>query len=385
MQRRIIALVTMVVLCSSGGYGEEFPYRASIAAHDAKVYAGPGTHFYETAQLPVGTEVEVYEHTPGGFCAVRPPEGSFSWLPASAAGRPVDGVAEVLRDQAAARVGSLLHDRRDAVHVRLDQGERVRVLAETDVDGVRWLQIAPPAGEFRWMRQENLGPRTLNDSADSGWVQTANHTEPVDEADPVSDPASSTTPTPPPAPAVALTGEFGEKMATLELELARQVVEIPTLWNLEKLEQHAAQLLGEAQEEAERAAVRSFAARVDRFAAIANRYKTLRRTPPQVALTRASVPRTLPQGGATHTPQVSGYDAVGVLRPVVSKRPGAPQYALVSEQGKIVSFITARSSMNLDTLIGSRVGVSGAKGFMPEYQQQHLTASRVTPLAGALR
>ena len=36
----------------------------------------------------------------------------------------------------------------------------------------------------------------------------------------------------------------------------------------------------------------------------------------------------------------SQYDAVGVLRPVVSRRPGAPQFALVNAQGQVVTFVT---------------------------------------------
>ncbi len=392
---------------------------------------GRRAQYYATAELPTGSPVEVYEHTSKEFCAIRPPQGSFSWLPASAVEMIEEGVGEVKRDALPARVGSLMHPRRDVVHVRLDEGERVRVLAEAEVDGVRWLQIAPPAGEFRWIERSRIstavqatrveGAPPLEsvqqvDQSDSGWVRAAAHEDQPKPYPATGDPAPTAAvtgaaplagenpramvslPTPPPmttaAPqvpgsaAAPLSGSFYQQMSALEIALSRQVAELPTMWRFETIEQQAGVLMTTAQTDTERAAVRDFAARVDRFASIANRYKVTRGLAPSVALTKTITPVPgAPRPGAPSVTPVdaskegdSSYDAVGVLRPVVSKRPNAPQFALVDEQGKIVSFVTARPDLNLSLLIGKRVGVQGTKGFMPEYRHEHLTAGRVTPL-----
>lgn len=395
----LAALVTLLAGASSA-HAESTPYQATVTTASASVFSGPGEQYYVAAELPTGAAVEVYQETASGFCAVRPPEGSFSWITATDIRIDEDGIGEVTRDQAPSRVGSLLHARRDAVHVRLHKGERVRILGEQHVDGVRWLQIAPPSGEFRWVKKSDLSNDPSIAAPAAGqptgntWVQAAAHTQAAEETTPPTPMAvvtgaapQTTAPTTPltttatpAAPPISLSGTFGQKMSQLEIELARQVAEIPTLWRLAPLEQSASELMAAAENEQERQAVRDYATRVDRFAAIANRYKVVRGAPPQVSLTRQTSPLT---GGALApaiTPIESGYDAIGVLRPVVSKRPNAPQFALVDERGKIVSFITARPDLNLTPMIGQRVGVQGTKGFMPEYQHQHVSAERVAQL-----
>ena len=74
------------------------------------------------------------------------------------------------------------------------------------------------------------------------------------------------------------------------------------------------------------------------------------------------------------------YDAVGTLKPVVSKRAQAPRFALVDDHGDVVTFVTASPDVNLQSYVGKRIGVLGNRGFMPEYRRAHVTASRVTPL-----
>ena len=138
----------------------EYPYQAFIAAPIAQVFGGPGSQYYATAKLAQGTPVEVHQAT-GRFLAIRPPAESFSWVPAADIKQdPADlasGVAVVTRDRVASRVGSVLSpDDRNIVHVRLNRGERVRVLARVMVGDAEWVQITPPAGEFRWIRAETI-------------------------------------------------------------------------------------------------------------------------------------------------------------------------------------------------------------------------------------
>jgi hypothetical protein len=79
------------------------------------------------------------------------------------------------------------------------------------------------------------------------------------------------------------------------------------------------------------------------------------------------------------------FDAVGTLKPVYSRRRGAPRYALVDDRGAVVSFLSPSSDVNLDGFLGQRIGVNGSRGFIPEFRQSHVTAGRVTPLDGTVR
>ena len=76
------------------------------------------------------------------------------------------------------------------------------------------------------------------------------------------------------------------------------------------------------------------------------------------------------------------YDATGLLKPVVSQRHKAPQFALVDEQGAVVSFVTPTPELDLKPFVGRRIGVHGDRGYMPEYRRAHVTAGRVTPIEG---
>ena len=51
-----------------------------IAGGTAYVRSGPGDEYYPTDRLPEGSQVEVYRHDEGGWCAIRPPVSSFSWV-----------------------------------------------------------------------------------------------------------------------------------------------------------------------------------------------------------------------------------------------------------------------------------------------------------------
>lgn len=157
------------------------PLEVSVAADVTYLRAGPGDDFYPTERLVQGTHVEVWAVDPGGWCAVRPVEGSFSWVRASDVDETLDerrgdGVVRpgagpaprigvIVSDGAVARVGSQLNDLRHVAQVRLEAGERVQILEEVRIDGGRhaglWLRVAPPAGEFRWadLRALESSPR----------------------------------------------------------------------------------------------------------------------------------------------------------------------------------------------------------------------------------
>ncbi|HUE71226.1 MAG TPA: hypothetical protein VMP01_10105 [Pirellulaceae bacterium] len=141
---------------------EDLPFEAYVVPSEAAVYSGPAEPRYVTHEIPRGTKVEVYERR-DEWLGIRPPEGSFSWVPAAAMKMSQEpGVAEADGSGVAAWIGSSAE--RVSEHqssVQLEQGERVEVLGKKEVEtagGQRetWLKIAPPAGEFRWIHASQV-------------------------------------------------------------------------------------------------------------------------------------------------------------------------------------------------------------------------------------
>jgi hypothetical protein len=126
-------------------------------------------------------------------------------------------------------------------------------------------------------------------------------------------------------------------------------------------------MLAAAQAPADRAAVQTTLAKLERFNAVAARHRQVAGVPGPPAMLVG--------------PDGSRYDAVGVLRPVASRRPGAPPFALVDERGVVLSFVTPTAGVNLQPFVGQRVGVTGNRGFIPEFQRSHVVAGRVGPVA----
>jgi hypothetical protein len=149
-----------------------FPATVQVIADHTYLRAGPGDDFYPTERLVAGTAVEVWAVDPSGYVAVRPVEGSFSWLRASDVDAvsvigdapqdlaPGRSIGVIVTDGAISRVGSQINALRHVAQVSLEAGERVQVIEEVRIASGRhaglWVRIEPPAGEFRWARLADL-------------------------------------------------------------------------------------------------------------------------------------------------------------------------------------------------------------------------------------
>ncbi|MGA0040697.1 MAG: hypothetical protein ACO3NZ_12680, partial [Pirellulales bacterium] len=160
--------------------GASLPARVHVSADQTYLRAGPSNDFYPTGRLTRGDVVEVWDFDAAGYAAIRPVEGSFSWIRSDdlqlldEAGDVVANevgedtppanmqprVGVILHDGVVSRIGSQLNDCRHAAQVRLEAGERVLVLETVEVKRGRypgtWLRIEPPAGEFRWVLAADL-------------------------------------------------------------------------------------------------------------------------------------------------------------------------------------------------------------------------------------
>lgn len=217
------------------------------------------------------------------------------------------------------------------------------------------------------------------------------------------------------------TGPFDSRVAEMQLRLSQIVVQPPATWQLASLREEAATLLAQGETPELRDQLRDLLDRVATFENVQARYRGDRAGAATTAIAgnpaigarplRDAGAPTLDTGMTGQTGEVlsrirsdlgvdpsitptpgenppatavaateAKYDAVGTLKPVVSKRSQAPRYALVDDHGDVVTFITASPEVNLQAYVGKRIGVSGNRGFMPEYRRAHVTASRVMPL-----
>jgi len=188
---------------------------------------------------------------------------------------------------------------------------------------------------------------------------------------------------------------LARELTEIELRLSRMVAAPTDQWNTERLERDIDQLLASAKSPAERDAVKVTAAKIDRFKSLGERHQQIAAnaplngqppiTPLPSAAGIAATGGPIEASAALTSPSGAGkYDAVGILRPVVSKRAGAPQFALVDERGQVISFVTPTPDVNLQAYVGHRVGVVGNRGYIPEFHRAHVTAGRVTPLSERL-
>jgi uncharacterized protein YgiM (DUF1202 family) len=111
------------------------PQEAYVNRDQTAVRSGPGHEYYATDHLDQGTRVEVYRRDADGWLAIRPPQDSFSLIPArQLEPTATHGVARVRESGVVAWVAT----RHGPVsnykwQVKLDAGEFVRVLGQEQV------------------------------------------------------------------------------------------------------------------------------------------------------------------------------------------------------------------------------------------------------------
>jgi hypothetical protein len=151
----ILGLLGLLAARASAADG--FPYEAFVCADMAEVVAGPGHRHYVTDRLARGTKVEIYREEASGWLAIRPPEGSFSWVPAEFVERIDGDHLGRVKEATGAWIGTTIeHVSEHRQDVTLKAGELVQILGERSVggktsNGRTWLKVAPPAGEYRWI------------------------------------------------------------------------------------------------------------------------------------------------------------------------------------------------------------------------------------------
>lgn len=157
----ICSIVATASTCSADD-SIDFPYQAIVAKKDSIVRSGPGKVHYGTQKLSPGDVVEVYRHDPGGWCAIRPTQGSFCIVPESTVEITDTGIGKITADGTTPFVGTALGSvSKPLWQVKLREDENVAVLGQLswpnpEGHSTIWYQIKPPAGEFRWIHSSEI-------------------------------------------------------------------------------------------------------------------------------------------------------------------------------------------------------------------------------------
>lgn len=159
------------------------PKVRSVHSNKAIVRSGPAEKYYATSTLFSGAVVDVYMETSDGWSGIRPPAGSYNWIPSNIAYLLPGGKSvEIIEDKSPAWVGSDSTDVSDFMwQIELVKSQQIQVLGEelqmTEDGGKQlWYRIAPPQGEFRWVKTSQLSDSPQSSLKD-GRVQLANYLE----------------------------------------------------------------------------------------------------------------------------------------------------------------------------------------------------------------
>ncbi len=433
MCRWFVGLPTLCLLLISAARGDQtFPYKAYVTSGEVYVRSGPGKNYYPTSKLKIGDPVEVYRHDPGGWFAIRPPSGSFTWVSARYLEKSKHGLAKIVGNEVAARVGSEFSDIREVIQVRLHRGEVVEILESKEFrsgpEAGIWCKVAPPSGEFRWVAGKFVDAEFPHD----GVRQTTAENNPLVHPTAMSRPeptASNAGPASPPgltarrsaavlagetadpplrtnstpdAAAVPAAGsnyatrqfnplqptreispeEFQAQLDQLDSELGVMLVEEPSVWKFDELGLRARDLVNQAETAVERGRARQLVARIEQSEDVKLRYDTVHNLKTQTERENRQLAQTVSARAASrpaNSPE-HGFDGTGRLARVVSAKFGTPQYALVDNQNNVICYVTPAPGVNMQYYIGRRVGITGERGYDTNTRAQHLMAQHVTPL-----
>lgn len=134
-----------------------------ISVPEAQARSGPSERFYPTNRLRQGEKVQVL-HERGDWVAIRPPDGSFSWINTrylqNVVARQPNYVVTPEGMAVPVMIGSTVIRERPTVEgAKLQRGAQVKSVgapqAASDGTGT-WMPIEPPAAEVRYVQASAL-------------------------------------------------------------------------------------------------------------------------------------------------------------------------------------------------------------------------------------
>ncbi len=158
----LLGVLALAALVGSAAPAWTEPYDATIRQEtDVRSGHGDGPMFYPTNHLHIGDRVRVIQEEDGGWLAIVPPSGSFSWVRKDLlyTNNQQQPPITMVNADADVRIGSPMTNQPPVVGKRAPRGTIVYLLPKhnevIDSDGT-WVSIYPPEGELRYIRADAI-------------------------------------------------------------------------------------------------------------------------------------------------------------------------------------------------------------------------------------
>lgn len=389
--RRLIGMALVLALATAAPATTPSPYTATVVDPEVEARSGPSATYYATSKLQQGQPVTVVREEPGGWLAVLPPVGSFSWINArNVEVHPSGYTATVTVAEADVRVGSRLHNQPPTVQqVKLQQGAQVIVIGKPmTADNVTWLPILPPPQEVRYIAKDKVrGSPPVQAAVAAAQLPAgaapAVTVQPGAPGNMVMDPLWLQ------AEQAMSKGDIAGAYAAYR-QLADQTADADLRFRCQSRMAYLRESNPNAFAQAPLPGASTSAP-----GAVADARPAAAATP----ATAMSPPgRVYSQYGASPTP---GYPAAPAAPPAAQPAPapttaqwsgwgrltrsslyvnGQPAYNLESSQGQLLLSVTPQAGLSLEPFVGRNVNLFGAIAYHPQMRRNLMTVVQVAPL-----
>ncbi len=423
--RSCLCAIVLCLVVTPAAFAQ-FPYEGVVTLDSGSLYvrSGPSENHYRTGVLKRDDRVTVVGEKPGGWLAIKPPEGSFNWVAGDHAKELSATEIELTGDNVLVRIGTPVDPRqRDSWQLKLNRGARLQYLERTTSGQGQltkvWYKVVPPAGDVRYVNgqfvhpADGRRPTTRSDSRPDKTATPMNKPRPTRAVDEESDAAPIGRRPPGDAEGDSVEPQSSKRVPAdnsprSRLERAqtayrdmqkkplidRDINGVRTMFeqaakSAKDEREHAiiAQRLEDLETQGERKTkleeldrlVRKSKQRDDAILSV-NRKKP---EPPREAEDSEDPPASAessapaPSAGAQDP---LPFDGSGILRRSSVTIDGKPAYVLASPYGGIRYYVTPAPGLDLKKFLDQTVAVRGPVNFRTEIRAQHITVRDVTPV-----
>jgi hypothetical protein len=382
---RILGGMIATLAFVSSASAQTVLYTATVNVPQAEVRCGPSDkpEMYPTNNLKQGDRVQVVKEADGGWLAIVPPHGSFSWINTRCleeVGKATWMVRMPDGEKVPVLYGTSLRSEKPTVRsAELVKGSQVVALeSPRTTDDGKWLPIEPPSTEVRYIRAAEVA--RVPAPAIAGGPPPSSGDTPSFTAKAV-DSSSSTTERPPTVSALKPpTTEGNGNSRWLEAQQAEQAGNIDQAIRL--YDELGKSMANTDHDLAMQCFNKAYWLRQRNGRTVVAAYQAgntaqSRIYPVPAATVNHSVTCYVPQPAC---PQ-DQHTLRGRLRLAGRSLDYKRTYAIDDSQGGyLLAYVTAQPGVNLDGFCGHNVEVSGSGCYRADVRANYLTACRVSPL-----
>ena len=382
---------------TAAGINSAVPFTARIILPNAEVRSGPGSDskLYGTNNLKAGDVITVVQERTDGWLAIRPPDGSFSWVQSKYLQRIVATQPNYLvqtndGNKVPVYIGSaVLNTKPTLESARLTRGSQVKSLGAAQSDGKEnWIPIVPPENELRYIRCEAIGkqavqanptpaavPATPPNPASSNAIVNANSAVPNCDANQRWSQAISAETAGQSTEAIRLYSQIGQDFACSQPMFASQAYG-RAVW------------LRDCASKGKTNTVQACAPGQPKLTnkALVQAVSNSQNNAPTAPIGSAPVANMVPQSNGPSPTPVKSINSgsgsgmgPGFLRKAGRPQSNEPSYYIESQQGRPLIYLVPAPGQNLDLFINQRVEVSGPTTYRSDMRAYVMTVYQIQP------